>query len=197
MERNKLRKKGLTARDSMEPGQRSEQSRRICELLNTHPAVAGADHLLSYVDFRSEVQTLDCIRQLIARGKMVSVPVTLMETSSLLAVRLTDPVAQLAPGCYGIPEPTAERIAEATVDPASIDTVLVPGSVFDVTGGRLGYGGGFYDRFLSKAAPRATRIGLAFSCQLVDRVPMERHDQYMDFLITEEQIFDCKRIDHA
>jgi 5-formyltetrahydrofolate cyclo-ligase len=83
------------------------------------------------------------------------------------------------------------------VDPASIDTVLIPGSVFDVTGGRLGYGGGFYDRFLSNSAPQATRIGLAFSRQLVDRVPMEPHDQYMDFLVTEEQIFDCKRFDHA
>jgi len=197
MERNELRKQGLTARDNMEPGQRVEQSGRICGLLSTHPAVAGADHLFIYVHFRSEVQTLDLINQLIARGKTVSVPVTLLETSSLLAVRLTDPAGQLAPGCYGILEPTEKRIAEATVDPASIDTVLIPGSVFDGTGGRLGYGGGFYDRFLSTSAPQATRIGLAFSRQLVDRVPMEPHDQYMDYLVTEEQIVNCKRFDHA
>ena len=80
------------------------------------------------------------------------------------------------------------------MDPATIDTVLIPGSVFDPSGGRLGYGGGFYDRFLTEAAPRAIRLGVAFELQLVDQVPMEPHDQYMDILVTEQQIYDCRRI---
>ena len=197
MDRNELRKHGLTVRDGMDPGQRMEKSRRIRIMLTGHSAVAGAGHLFVYVNFRSEVETLDLIRELISLGKIVSVPVTLLATSGLLAVRLTDPAAHLAPGCYGIPEPIPSRIAEATVDPASIDTVLIPGSVFDVTGGRLGYGGGFYDRFLTESAPQATRVGLAFARQLVEQVPMESHDQFLDFLVTEEKLYDCKRIRNA
>lgn len=196
MDRNTLRKKRLAARDRMEQGLREEMSCRIIASLLSHPVITDADHLFIYVNFRSEVQTIDLIEQLIAAGKTISVPVTLLEESRLLAVQLTDPEIQLAPGCYGIPEPTEARTAEATVDPAAIDTVLIPGSVFDPSGGRLGYGGGFYDRFLTEAAPMAIRVGVAFELQLVDRVVMEPHDQYMDILVTEQQIYDCRRIRH-
>jgi 5-formyltetrahydrofolate cyclo-ligase len=181
----------------MDPVLRKEKSKKICALLTAHPVVTGADHLFIYVDFRSEVETMDLIRQLIAAGKTISVPVTLLEESRLQAVRLTNPDTQLMPGCYDIPEPTPDQIARATVDPATIDTVLIPGSVFDTGGGRLGYGGGFYDRFLTESAARATRVGFAFELQLVEQVPMEPHDQYMDVLITEQQIYDCGRNRHA
>ena len=193
MERNTLRKHVLRIRDAMNPEERTAKSRQIHAMLTGHPAVAGARHLFVYVNFRSEVETLDLINHLISSGKTVSVPVTLRDTSRLLAVRITDPESQLVPGCYDIPEPTAARVVEATVDPAEIDTVLLPGSVFDIHGGRLGYGGGFYDRFLSEDAPGALRIGLAFAVQLVERVPVESHDQSMDFLVTEDQIYECRR----
>jgi len=197
VDRNTLRKSRLAARDQMEPTLRNEKSKRICTLLTGHPVVTDADHLFVYVDFRSEVETMDMIRQLIAAGKTISVPVTLLEQSRLQAIRLTNPDTQLIPGCYGIPEPTQNQIAVATVDPATIDTVLIPGSVFDTGGGRLGYGGGYYDRFLTESAPRAVRVGVAFELQLVEQVPMEPHDQYMDVLVTEQKIYDCGRNRHA
>jgi len=197
VDRNSLRKSKLAARDLVESALRKEKSKRICELLTAHPVITDADHLFIYVDFRSEVETMDLIRYLIAAGKTVSVPVTLIKESRLQAVRLTNPDTQLMPGCYGIPEPTPDQIAKATVDPAAIDTVLIPGSVFDTGGGRLGYGGGYYDRFLTESAPRAARVGVAFELQLVDRVPMEPHDQYMDVLVTEQKIYDCGRNRHA
>ncbi|MCI5160352.1 MAG: 5-formyltetrahydrofolate cyclo-ligase, partial [Candidatus Electrothrix sp. AUS1_2] len=130
----------------------------------------------------------------LAAGKKVSVPVTLRENSLLLAVQLTDPATQLEPGCFGILEPTAEQIAQATIDPADIDVVLVPGSVFAPDGGRLGYGGGYYDRFLTRDAPRARRIGAAYAVQMIERVPMELHDQYMDIIITEQQVYECGKL---
>jgi len=197
VDRNSLRKDRLAARDLKESALRKEKSRRICALLKAHPVVTDAAHLFVYVDFRSEVETMDLINQLIAAGKTISVPVTLLEESRLKAVRLTNPDTQLIPGCYDIPEPTPDQIAIATVDPATIDTVLIPGSVFDTGGGRLGYGGGYYDRFLTESAPQATRVGVAFELQLVDQVPMEPHDQYMDVLVTEQQIYDCGRNRHA
>ena len=195
--RNSMRKSRLALRDQLEPDLRAAHSARVCARLLSLPAVQEAQHLFCYISFRSEVETGELVQSLIAAGRIVSVPLTLREESRLLAVRITDPATQLAPGCYGIPEPTAEQVELAAVDPATIDIVLVPGSVFDRCGGRLGYGGGFYDRFLVESAPRALRIGLAFELQLVERVEMEPHDQYMDLLVTEKQVYDCRRLRNA
>jgi 5-formyltetrahydrofolate cyclo-ligase len=155
--------------------------------------VNGAEHLFIYVNFRSEVKTMNLIIQLIAAGKTISVPLTLLEKGRIEAIRLTDPDSQLIPGCYGILEPSPALRTAAVIDPATLDTVLVPGSVFDPQGGRLGYGGGFYDRFLTESAPQAYRMGLAFNQQMVNGVPMEPHDQYMDSVLTEQQHYDCRR----
>ncbi len=184
----------MVARDQLKSTLRREKSERILSLLAENPVIMTAKHLFIYVHFRSEVETMELIEWFILTGKKISVPVTLLKDSSLLAVRLTDPASQLKPGCFGILEPTKERITQATVDPVTIDTVLVPGSVFDPTGGRLGYGGGFYDRFLSSAAPQAVRIGLAYEVQMVEEVPMEAHDQYMDMIVTEKKIYDCAKL---
>jgi len=172
---------------------REHKSTDVISMLTSLPAVHDAAHLFIYVHFRSEVQTMGLIRQLIAEGKTISVPVTLAAESRIIAVRITDPDSQLIPGYYDILEPTPEQIFRATIDPTTLDSVLVPGSVFDPLGGRLGYGGGFYDRFLSESAPQAWQIGLAYALQIVEQVPMESHDQYMDQLVTEQQIFDCRR----
>ena len=193
MDRNSLRQDKLADRNRMDPAERQQQSRQIMSLLLAEQLLTERNNMFIYVNFRSEVETMDLIKELIAAGKTVSVPVTLQKESSLLAVQLTDPESQLAAGCYGIPEPTPARIRQATIDPATIETVLLPGSVFDKQGGRLGYGGGYYDRFLSQAAPEASRIGLAFSLQMIERVPMQSHDQFMDMIVTEQQLYDCKR----
>ncbi|WP_417908766.1 5-formyltetrahydrofolate cyclo-ligase [Candidatus Electronema sp. PJ] len=193
-DRNLLRQTKLAARDQLPPAHRWEKSRCIHELLTAHPAVAAAEHIFLYVHFRSEVETLSLLEHFLAVGKTVSVSRTLRKEKRLLAVPITDPARQLQPGCYGILEPTS---AQAAIEPDRLDLVLVPGSVFDQGGGRLGYGGGFYDRFLSQDAPQALRIGLSFEIQLVDQVPTEAHDQFMDILVTEEQLYDCRRIRYA
>lgn len=79
------------------------------------------------------------------------------------------------------------------LEPASIDVVIIPGSVFDRQGGRLGYGGGYYDRFLAQAAPQALRVALAYELQLVDAIKLQPHDQLMDWLVTEKTSYHCRR----
>ncbi len=192
-----LRQERLAARDQLDPISRCGKSGRIHRLLLAHPAAAAAEHFFLYIHFRSEVETLPLLNKLLAAGKTVSVPLTLRREGRLLAVQITDPASQLRPGCFGILEPNREQIRQTAVNPAEIDIALVPGSVFDRRGGRLGYGGGFYDRFLSQDAPQALRIGLAFAMQLTDRVPLEPHDQVMDILVTEEQVYECRRNRHA
>ena len=183
----------MARRDSLPPEEQEARSRAIVASLFSLPEIRSAAHLFVYVSFRSEVRTQEFIEGCLAAEKRVSVPVTLTRTSSLLAVRITDPAAQLRPGYCGIPEPAPTWTAANRCDPDSIDVVIVPGSVFDPQGGRLGYGGGYYDRFLSLEAPHALRIALAYDLQVVDHVPLEPHDQRMDRVITEKKNYRCRR----
>jgi 5-formyltetrahydrofolate cyclo-ligase len=86
----------------------------------------------------------------------------------------------LQPGYRGIPEPTGP-----VVDLAVIECAIVPGVAFDLDGGRLGRGGGHYDRLLAALPTTCLRIGLAFSCQIVPRVPMDTHDQAVDVVVSD------------
>ena len=194
MRRNSLRKEKLAERDLLGSDQRQSKSEQIEVQFLEQAVIREARHLFVYVHFRSEVETLPLIEHCLAQGKTISVPVTLRNESRLLAVQITDPATQLQSGCFGIPEPTKKQIDQAQIEPAAIDVVVVPGSVFDTLGGRLGYGGGYYDRFLSQDAPQARRIGLAYTLQIAGQVPAEPHDQYMDMIITEQQIYQCRKL---
>ncbi len=197
MERNNLRRRALSLRNSLSPEARTEKSRAITTRLLQLGKIRSANHLFIYVAFRSEVETMPLIQACLASDQCVSVPLTLVAEADLRAIRITDPERQLEKGFCGIPEPAAWWADRAAVEPRQIDVVIVPGSVFDRRGGRLGYGGGYYDRFLSRRAPQAVRIALAYELQVIDRIPMQPHDQYMDLLVTENRVYDCREGDHA
>lgn len=196
-DRNRLRRTVLAERDRLSAGERRRKSSLITAHLMEMQELMNAATVLVYMHFRSEVRTLELIRQLLAQGKTVAIPTTVTVKSRLLAVRITDPKIQVRPGYCGIPEPLPGLIDNSTCNPDDIDAVIVPGAVFDHCGGRLGYGGGYYDRFLALDAPRAVRVGPAFELQLVDRVPVEPHDQFVDFVVTERKVYDCRRYRHA
>ena len=181
-ERTILRAQILAARNTLPSEERQQKSRIITEHLLALPEFARARSVFAYVSFRSEVETLPLIAHCLNKGVTVSVPLTLVQEHRLLPYVITEPSRDLAPGYCSIPEP---RTTLPLVDPASIEVVVVPGSVFDARGGRLGYGGGYYDRFLQGAAPQALRIGLAFDLQVIEAVPLESHDQSLDYLINE------------
>lgn len=147
---------------------------------------SAATTVLVYVSFRSEVETISLIRKCLEKGKRVAVPLTDPLTMGLKPFAITRPEDDLEPGSYGILEPVPERAEE--VAPSEIETVLVPGAVFDLRGDRLGYGGGCYDRFLDHDAPLAKRIGLAYELQVVDRVPALPHDKPLHVLVTEKRV---------
>ncbi|WP_456385025.1 5-formyltetrahydrofolate cyclo-ligase [Desulfolithobacter sp.] len=193
LDRKNLRRRILEKRSSLSPVEQEEKSRRIEKNLISLRVTDEAESIFAYVNFRDEVRTIGFINRCLDEGRLVSVPLTIVHPPGLLAVRITDPEKDLRAGYCGIPEPLPELAARRKVDPATIDLVLVPGSVFDCRGGRLGYGGGFYDRFLCNHAPAAKRIGLAYELQLVDEVPVESHDQQMDMVITEKRILTCRR----
>jgi 5-formyltetrahydrofolate cyclo-ligase len=193
IERNMLRRAVLAERDRLSVDERLRRSSMITSRLLRMPELIPAETIFVYMHFRSEVLTMELITQLLARAKNVTIPYVLADTSRMLAIRITDPEHQVIPGYYGIPEPLPPLLKHAACQPDTIDAVIVPGSVFDRGGRRLGYGGGFYDRFLALEAPQAVRISPAYELQLVERVPVEPHDQRMDFVVTEKTIYTCRR----
>lgn len=190
VERDRIRRRLLAARDALAPAERRSKSALIHADLAGLDPVRRAATIMTYLHFRSEVETLPALLAHLPAGCRLAVPLTLVAAQRLEIFLLTDPPRQLRPGYCGIPEPDPARTDQ--LDPGELDLVLVPGSAFDRRGGRLGYGGGYYDRFLAAAAPRALRIGLAFDLQVVEALPLLPHDQRLHYLVTESGVISCR-----
>lgn len=183
-----LRKTTLVARDDLRLLERRSMSCEITQKILLLEEITNSKTLFIYVDFRSEVETHNLIAELLKRDKRVVVPLTLVKEKRLLPVAITDLEKDLVPGYCSIPEPRLEIRKRHMVDSGEIETIILPGSVFDERGGRWGYGGGYYDRFMACDAPKARRIGLAFDFQVVDRLALQAHDELLDLIITEKRI---------
>jgi 5-formyltetrahydrofolate cyclo-ligase len=190
-DREALRQKILGARDGLSDKARQAKSISAMQNFWTLPGMQQWSTLFIYVNFRSEVETLELIKKCINRDIRVAVPLVDASAVRMIPLLIKDPEQDLVPGYYNIPEPDPKK--SLRLEPGEIDAAVIPGSVFDIHGGRLGYGGGYYDRFLLNDAPQAKRIGLAFELQVVDKVPLEPHDQPLDILITEERIVNITR----
>ncbi|MCX5869035.1 MAG: 5-formyltetrahydrofolate cyclo-ligase [Deltaproteobacteria bacterium] len=188
-----LRKKTLVARDGLPLQDRQAMSREIAQKILLLDEIATREILFVYVDFRSEVETHFLIAELLKRDKRVVVPVTLVTEKRLLSVEITDLEKDLVPGYCSIPEPRVEIRKSRLIASSDIETIILPGSVFDERGGRLGYGGGYYDRFMACDAPNAIRIGLAFDFQVVDRLSLQAHDELLDLVVTEKRMIQVIR----
>ncbi len=187
--KKELRKRVQELRDALPLETRVRLSARIAENLWTVPEFAAANTVLFFISFRSEVDTLPMIERALGEGKRVCVPCTNMKDKSMVASRLRNLEEDLQMGNYDILEPRPECLDP--VPPEEIDVVLMPGVAFDLTGGRLGYGGGYYDRFLEKCKPGCLLIAVAFELQVVEHVPCADHDRHIHKIVTEKRIIDC------
>jgi 5-formyltetrahydrofolate cyclo-ligase len=186
MEREKIRRAMIAARDRLPPVDLALNSERIIERLFRLAEFRAATTVMLYASYKSEVQTMAALGRCLASGKRVALPLTLPTEGLLRPYLIEDPRRDLKPGYRAIPEPDPKTAVPLA--PREIEVVIVPGSVFDRAGGRLGYGGGFYDRFLADQAPAAFRVALAFALQVsATRLPLQPHDQPLDCLITEKE----------
>lgn len=144
----------------------------------------SAKTIFIYVSYNNETDTHEIITRMLDDNKIVCVPKVLSLKEGMTAVKI-ESFDDLKPGLYGIPEPSNIQNAVREVD---IDTIFLPGVAFDLNGGRIGYGGGFYDRFLSKAKADAVKIALAYEFQIMNKVPMNDTDKIIDGIITEKEI---------
>lgn len=134
-----------------------------------------------FVSFGSEVDTHRLIEYALMKGKTVCVPKVSLTKKTMDAVEINF-LDDLKKSSYGILEPIYH---DNLIEAEKIDLVIVPGLAFDVNGGRLGYGGGYYDKFFTKVNISVKKIGLAYSFQIIDKIPVCEHDVLLDGLISD------------
>jgi 5-formyltetrahydrofolate cyclo-ligase len=171
-------------------GQRREWDRAIQRQLLAQPFYLNARWLHCYLSLQNEVATEPVVRAALAGNKQVVVPVVEPEERQLLLAQIEDYDRDLAPGYRGILEPPtgARRLIEA----GRIDLYLIPGVAFDPRGYRLGRGLGYYDRCLAGVKDAATVCALAYELQVVDQLPVEKHDIRVDLIVTERRVIEVK-----
>ena len=172
-----LRGRVLAARDDLAPRERSAGASAIRERLQALPSFKRATCLLLTLPFRSEWDTRPLADDALREGRRVVVPRVDRGARTLHLHAIEDVDRDIVPGYLGVPEP---RTALPQVRPGDVDWVLAPGVAFDAQGGRLGYGGGFFDRLLPLLPAESPKIAGAFDVQVVDEVPMEPHDHRID-----------------
>jgi 5-formyltetrahydrofolate cyclo-ligase len=157
----------------------------IAERVLSLDEVKRAEVVMSYFPVKNEVDTRSLIIDLLKSGKRVALPVTNKDTLEIVAAEVGD-ISSLSAGAFGIPEPTPPL---KVIGKDDIDVIIVPAVAFDRNGNRVGYGHGYYDRFLKGA--RAKIIGIAYEFQIVDNIEPEPHDIKADVIITNNEIIDC------
>ncbi len=147
--------------------------------LLAHPAVIKAKTILMYHSLPDEVDTKEAIIRLASEGKTVLLPKVTGEGT--MEIRIYEGPSGMAEGAFGIMEPTGRPVR----DYGKTDVAVIPGMAFDAKGNRLGRGKGFYDRLLAKMQ-NTYKIGICFSFQKTDAVPVNENDARMDEIITSD-----------
>ena len=177
--KKKLRIAHLASRDRINGPEALQLSSIIRNELRAHPLYLQADCISTYISVRSEVSNHGGILRVIESGKTVCVPKVFGNDIRLF--RIHNMAEDLAPGTFGVLEPLP-HCEEIPLDVPALH--VIPGVVFDWHGNRIGYGKGYYDRYLAKLPPQAITVGLAFDSQVIDAIPSEATDVPLQYLVT-------------
>jgi len=181
LKKEELREKILQERQAL--ANSGYISERICRRIFSWALFKQAGKVLSYCHVRGEVDISPVNDYVAGHGGLYLPAVLPSQDSGRESIRALR-YGQLAPGRFNIPSPPP---GSPEISPEELELVLVPGIVFDKTGGRLGSGFGFYDDFLKGCS--APKAGVCFGLQLVENVPQDLKDVRMDFIITEDKIW--------
>lgn len=184
--KKEFRKKVINLRKEKDKDFIKHNSDIITDKLLNLDCIKNAKNIMLYLDFNNEVSTDNLIKKLLDLGKIVSSPITLKEERKLIPSQITDLKNGIQYGAYNIREPKPE--CSPAINIKDLDVVIVPAVAYDKNCYRLGYGGGFYDRFLENLRKDAVTIGIAFDLQIFDEVPKEAHDAQLDYIVTESRI---------
>lgn len=184
-----LRKETLAKRDRLSETERLQYSRQILKKVTALPEYQTADWILAYASFRSEVDTKELIDRALADRKRVLLPKVEGSEMRFWEIRSRE---ELKEGFRGImePEPDEKQIPEKDAFRGQKVMMWMPGAAFDAKRNRIGYGGGYYDRYLAGMPEcELCTAALGFSCQIIEEIPVQRHDIAPDLVITEMEIY--------
>ena len=175
-----IRKEVFARRRAATQEEIQEKSRMIYEKITALPEFLDADCFFAYMDFKKEVMTRDLIEKALQMEKTVAVP--RVEGDDMVYYEIKD-FSTLQSGYFGIMEPDGGKVCTREEG-----FLLVPGVAFDPARHRVGYGKGFYDKYLIKHQQYRT-LALAFEFQVVDSIPTDSYDIRPDGIITEETYY--------
>lgn len=185
-----IRRRALERRGTLSPEFREKAGREITDRVLSSELFRQCRDIFCYVSFRDEADTYSLIRYSLEQGHRVAVPKVMSGTAAgrRMEFYYINNMDELKPGAWGIPEPDPETAVLTVPDPKSL--IVMPGAAFDRKGGRLGYGGGYYDTYLREHLG-GVRIALAYSVQILDTVPAESHDVRPEMIFTENECIVC------
>ncbi|OQP05800.1 5-formyltetrahydrofolate cyclo-ligase [Geobacillus sp. 46C-IIa] len=186
--KRELRRRMLDRLRQLSAAEKQAYDRQIAAYLYQWPQWQEAQVIAITVARETEVDTVPIIEQAWREGKTVGVPKCDPLTKTMTFRRIAS-FAQLEKAYAGLLEPIEEQTA--AIDRDELDLIIVPGVCFTKTGYRIGYGGGYYDRYLPGVA--AVTAALAYSFQVVEDIPVEDHDVPVEFMITDQGVIHCGR----
>lgn len=185
MDKRELRQAYLSRRREMSLDAVKRSSLAICKDISSTAWFQRSKRLLMYMPIRREVDLRPLMDVAWRKGKTVYLPKADPVTHAMDAYAVHS-LDELKAGAYGILEPSADATKEADLE--KLDCVFIPGVVFDRQGYRIGYGGGYYDRFLPRLTSSTLLIGVAYAWQVVERIPRDAYDEPLHVLVTEKEV---------
>jgi 5-formyltetrahydrofolate cyclo-ligase len=183
-----VRRRVLAERDALSPSERAHMGVVVAERFLALPEVGTAAVVMAFWSFGSELPTGPLLEDLHRRGKTVVLPRLVDGELEARSYRPGDRVSETAFGAF---EPAGGRVLDAT----EIDVVAVPAVAFDRQGRRVGYGGGYYDRFLRGTGAGATNVGIGYALQLLPQgqeLPAGHFDRRVDAIVTDRETVRCR-----
>ena len=185
--KKEIRKSIIEKRNKIKNKDKTSMDKKIIESFKKEDSYKKARGIFIYIGFGSEINTKVIIEDALKKGKEVYVPK--VKGKEMLLIKI-DSLENLVTSSYGILEPIGDN---NNFDVDKLDLLVMPGVAFDNSGNRIGYGGGYYDRFLEKNKTNAEKIALAYEFQILNLINNEKHDVKVDKIITEERIINISR----
>lgn len=187
-----LRKEILNKRKNIDIIEKEKMDRKILDRFYECKYYREAKNIFIYISYDTEINTREIINKSLKENKKIYVPRTKLETRVMDAVEIKS-LDNLIETSYGILEPSVD---EPHINPNELDLIVVPGVAFDRSGGRVGYGAGFYDRYFNKineySIRRITKLALAYDFQVLDKVPTYENDVPVSCIMTEKEFISLK-----
>ncbi|MBW9147976.1 5-formyltetrahydrofolate cyclo-ligase [Clostridium sp. CM028] len=181
-----LRKNMLHQRKSMKIQDVSNFSNKIIGTIMELPEFTNCKNIMLYLSFNKEVDTYPLAKWCLDNGKTVIAPYCIQSKREIIPFKINNLTTDLSKSSIGVMEPKHDSLDKVNIE--DIDLIIVPGVVFDKHCNRIGFGAGYYDRFLPKKTKLTPTIGIAYDYQIVDKVPTGEYDVPLGFIITEKRI---------